>query len=127
MRNIFRWIVWAALAVLTLFQGVLLSIGDFGFRFNQSGSLPGSLQFGWLLFCFKVLGLALAWRSGLLLLLVGIIDWGSGIFFFGMHNQHLSFGAALFNDWLGFTFVLLASVYVAIRQRQFRHAQSYST
>jgi hypothetical protein len=127
MTNILKWIAWGGLAALTLFHAVLLYIAEIGFKFNQSGSTPGDLQYGWLVLLFKVLGLALASRTGFVLLLVGIIDWGAGIFFFGMHNQHLCFGKALLNDWFGFLFVLLALIYFAVRQWQLRQVQSYST
>src|SRR5207253_10720281 len=82
MTNILKWIAWGGLAALTLFHAVLLYIAEIGVKVNQSGSTPRDLQYGWLVLLFTLLRLSLASRTGFGSLLVGIIDCGSGIFFF---------------------------------------------
>lgn len=115
MKNSAEWITLICLGVLTLFEGLLLGLGQFGHDFNAGGPNPLSLQYGWLLLVLKIVGLAVSRRTGLPLLIVGIIGWIYGIVFFQMHTRHLSFGASLGNGWLESSFVILAAIYVAVR------------
>lgn len=112
MRTAVGWITLICLGLLTLFEGLLLALGQFGHDFNKGGPNPSSLQYGWLMLVLKIGALAVSRRSGVPLLLIGVLDWICGIVFFQMHTRHLSFGASLGNSWLEISFILLAVVYL---------------
>jgi len=112
MRTAVGWITLICLGLLTLFEGLLLALGQFGHDFNSGGPNPPGLQYGWLMLFLKIGALAVSRRSGVPLLLVGVLDWICGIVFFQMHAGHLTFGASLGNSWLEVSFVLLAVVYL---------------
>ena len=117
MRNTFGWIALICLSALTLFGSVLLVFGQFGHDFVVGGPNPPSLWYGWLMLALKIGSIAVSRRSGIPLILVGLIDWMVGIAFFQMYRQHLSFGVAVSDSWLDFSFVLFAVVYVATTGR----------
>lgn len=117
MRTAVGWITLICLGLLTVFEGLLLALGQFGHDFNNGGPNPLSLQFGWVMLVLKIGALVISRRSGVPLLLVGLLDWICGIVFFQMHIRHLSFGAALGDSWLDVSFVLLAVVYVVATSR----------
>jgi hypothetical protein len=112
MRTLTGWLALLVLALLTLFEGLLLALGQFGHDFNTGGPTPPSLQYGWLFFVLKVAALAISMRSGLPLLFVGILDWLYGVVIFQMHSRHLPFMSALGNGWMETSFFLLTVVYV---------------
>jgi len=108
----FRWVILFVLGALTLFDGLLLALGQFGHDFNNGGPNPPSLEYGWLFFALKIAALAISRRSSLPLLVVGIADWSYGIVVFQMHIRHLGFIPALGEGWMETSFLLLAIVYV---------------
>ena len=112
MKKALGWVLLAALTLLTAFDGLLLALGQFGHDFNDGGSNPPSLQYGWLFFVLKVAALAISRRSSLPLLAIGIADWAYGVIIFQMHIRHLPFTSALGEGWMETSFLLLAVVYV---------------
>jgi hypothetical protein len=112
MKKTLGWIVLATLTLLTVFDGLLLALGQFGHDFNNGGSNPPSLQYGWLFFVLKVAALALSRRSSLPLLVIGVADWTYGVAIFQMHIRHLPFTSASGEGWMETSFLLLAAIYV---------------
>lgn len=112
MKNALVWIVLSTLTLLTIFNGLLLALGQFGHDFNNGGPNPPSLQYGWLFFALKVAALAISRRSSLPLLVIGIADWLYGVAIFQMHIRHLPLMFALGEGWMETSFLLLALVYV---------------
>jgi hypothetical protein len=117
MKTSVGWITLTCLGVLILFEGLLLGLGQFGHDFNAGGPSPASLQYGWLLLVLQIAGLVVSRRTGLPLLIVGIIGWVYGVLFFQLHTRHLSFGASLGEGWFDSIFVLLAAIYLAVQGR----------
>ena len=117
MKTAVGWITLICLGMLILFEGLLLALGQFGHDFNNGGPNPSGLQYGWVILVLKIGALVISRRSGIPLLLVGVIDWICGIVIFQMHTRHLSFGVALGNSWLDVSFVLLAAIYVGVHSR----------
>jgi hypothetical protein len=112
MKNAMNWTVLALLAALTIFEGLLIALGQFGHDFNNGGPNPPSLQYGWLFLVLKVAALLISRRSSLPLLGIGILNWAYGILMFQMHTRHLSFVPALGEGWMETSFLLLTVVYV---------------
>jgi hypothetical protein len=115
MKAAVGWIILICLGLLTLFEGLMLFLGQFGHDFNNGGPNPPGLQYGWLMLALKIGALVISRRSGVPLLLVGVIDWICGIML--SYTRHLPFGAALGDSWLAASFVLLAAIYVGVTGR----------
>jgi hypothetical protein len=112
------WLVLICLGVLTLLDFLLLIIGQFGHDFNNGGPNPPGLQYEWLIVVLKIGALIVSRRSGLPLLLVGVIDFVYGVAFFEMHVRHISFASALSEDWLATSFLLFSVVYAIVSERR---------
>lgn len=117
MKTAAGWITLVLLAVVTLFEGLLLYLGQFGFDFTQGGPEPLALLCAWLLLLCKLVGLGVSRRTGLLMLAAGLADWVFGIVFLRMHSQHESLGAAISDSWITGAYVLLAVIYIVITGR----------
>jgi hypothetical protein len=123
MKTVAGWITLVLLAVVTLFEGLLLYLGQFGFDFTQGGPEPLGLRYEWLLLLSKLVGLGISRRTSLLMLAAGLADWVFGIVFLRMHSQHESLGAALSDSWVTGAYVLLAVIYIVITGRWWIDAQ----
>lgn len=116
MRKTLGWVTLILLGALTVFEALILCLGQFGSDFTQGGPEPRSLQYGWLALVCKVVGLGISRRTGLLLLVGGLIDWIYALFI-QMHGHHQALGAAISNSPLDGAYVLLAVIYIVATQR----------
>ena len=116
MRKIVGWGTLILLGSLTLFETLILCLGQFGFDFAQGGPESRGLQYGWLALACKAIGLGISRRTGLLMIGGGLIDWTYSILL-QMHGQHQSLGAALTNSLLDGAYVLLAVIYIVVTRR----------
>jgi hypothetical protein len=112
MKKALGWAVIAVITVLTLFEGLLIAFAQFAHDFNDGGPNPPNLRHGWVFLALKVAALAISRRSGLPLLIIGIVDWSYGVVIFQMQTRHLPFMSALGDGWMQTSFLLLAVVYV---------------
>ena len=123
MKTAAAWITLVLLAVITLFEGLLLYLGQFGFDFTQGGPEPLGLRYEWLLLLCKLAGLGISRRTGLLMFAAGLADWVFNIVFLRMHSQHESLITALSDSWVTAAYVLLTIIYIAITGRWWINSQ----
>jgi hypothetical protein len=116
MKNVIGWIMLICLGALTLLDASILCLGQFGFEFNQGGAIPRGLQYGWLALACKVVGLGVSRRTGVLMIIGGLIDWTYSIFL-PMQSQHMPFVTALSNSPLDGAYLLLAVIYIVVTGR----------
>ena len=116
MKKLLAWITLGLLGVLTIFDALILYLGQFGFDFTQGGSEPKGLQIGWFALVCKVVGFAMFRKTGLLMVVGGLIDWIYAIIL-QMHGQHHPLGTALSNCPLDGVYVFLAGIYSIVNQR----------
>ncbi len=117
MKTATGWITSVVLAVVTLFDWLLLYLGQFAFDFTQGGPEPVGLRYEWLLLLCKLVGLGVSRRTGLLMLAAALADGVFGIAFLHMHSQHESLGAAISDSWITGAYLPLAVIYVVITGR----------
>ena len=117
MRKAAGWVTLISLGALTLFDALILCLGQFGHDFTQGGPEPHGLRYGWLALVCKVVGLGISLRTGLLMLVGGLIDWLYSVVFIQMQSQHQSLGNAVSNSPLDGVYVLLAVVYIVVTGR----------
>lgn len=116
MKNVIRWVTLICLGALTLFEAFILCLGQFGFDFTQGGPEPHGLQYGWLALACKIVGLGVSRRTGVLMIVGGLIDWIYAILL-SMQGQHLPFVNALLNSPLDGAYLLLAVIYIVVTGR----------
>ena len=112
MRKTVGWVVLILLGALTLFDALVLCLGQFGHDFTQGGAEPRGLRYSWLALACKVLGLGISLRTGLLMMVGGIIDWLYSVIFIQMQSQHQSLGNAMSNSPLDGIYLVLAAIYL---------------
>jgi len=117
MKKIIEWIILILLGVLTLFETLILCLGQFGTDFTQGGPEPHGLQFGWLVLICKIVGLGISRRTGLLMLAAGLFNWLYSVVFIQMQAQHQSFGVALSKSPLDGAYLILALLYIVVSGR----------
>jgi len=117
MKKAVEWITLILLGALTLFETLILCLGQFGTDFTQGGPEPRGLGYGWLVLICKFVGLGISRRTGLLMLAAGIIDWLYSVVFIQMQSQHRSFVDALSRSPLDGAYLLLALIYVVVSGR----------
>jgi hypothetical protein len=110
------WITLSLLGALTLFEAMILCLGQFGFEFVEGGPEPRVLEFAWFVLVCKVIGLGVSRRTGLFMVIVGVSDWIYGIFF-QVQDQHQSLHAALSGSVLNIAYALLAIIYTIVAKR----------
>jgi hypothetical protein len=115
MRRAVGWVTLILLGALTIFEGLVLCLGQFGSDFTQGGAEPRGLQYGWLALVCKVVGLGISRKTGLLMIVGGLIDWIYAMVI-QMHGHGQSLGAALSNSPLDGAYVLLAVIYIVVAQ-----------
>jgi hypothetical protein len=117
MRKTIGWLTLILLGALTLFDALILCLGQFGHDFNQGGAEPHGLRYGWLALVCKVVGLGISLRTGLLMIVGGLLDWVYGVVFIQMQGQHQSLGNAVSNSSLDGIYVVVAVTYILVTGR----------
>lgn len=111
---------WAPLIILggiTLFEGALLSLSQFGFGFVHGGTEPLGLELAWTSVACKIVGILIARRTRLVLLASGALDWIGIVFVSQMKELHVTFFVAIEDSYLTATFVAVALLYSLLPDR----------
>lgn len=117
MKKTMEWITLILLGALTLFETLILCLGQFGTNFTQGGPEPRGLQFGWLVLICKIVGLGISRRTGLLMLAAGLFNWLYSVIFIQMQAQHQSFSVALSKSPLDGAYLILVLLYIVVSGR----------
>jgi hypothetical protein len=115
VKKTFGWITLTLLGGLTLFEVLMLCLGQFGTSFTQTGPEPHGLQCGWFALVCKVGGLGISRKTGLLMLVGGLVDWTCALIV-EMRSQHQTLGSALSSSQFYGIYVLLAVIYIIVSQ-----------
>jgi hypothetical protein len=112
------WTTLTILGGLTVFEGLALYLGQFGFDFAQGGPEPLGLGLAWFCVACKVIGLVASRKTGLLLLAAGVLDWLVTVGVFQMRDLHVSLLVAVERSSLNAAFVVFALLYVFFQRRR---------
>lgn len=75
------------------------------------------MRYGWLALVCKVVGLGISLRTGLVMIVGGLIDWVYSVVIIQMQGQHQSLSNAVSNSPLDGVYVIIAVIYVLVTGR----------